>query len=146
MRFPRAIFATLAALVVLGTARPAHADYYVVVSERSHVATLTRQQVLHLFMGRTRTFPDGTLAAALDLSDDALRGGFYRLLSGMTLPQVNSYWARLMFSGRNLPPQRLNSQSTMIERIRDDPAAIGWLPEAPRQKGLRTVLVLKADP
>jgi hypothetical protein len=27
----------------------------------------------------------------------------------------------------------------------NDPAAIGWLPEAPRQKGLRTVLVLKVE-
>jgi hypothetical protein len=144
MRSPRAIFATIVAFVALGAGRPAHADYYVVVSERSHVATLTRQQVLHLFMGRARTFPDGTLAAALDLSDDTLRAGFYRQLSGMTLPQVNSYWARLMFSGRNLPPQRLDSPDTMIERVKNNPAAIGWLPEAPRQKGLRTVLVLKA--
>jgi hypothetical protein len=101
--------------------------------------------VLHLFMGRARTFPDGTLAAALDLSDDALRAGFYGQLSGMTLPQVNSYWARLMFSGRNLPPQRLDSPDTMMERVKNNPAAIGWLPEAPRQKGLRTVLVLKVE-
>jgi hypothetical protein len=145
MRSPRAILAVLAALATLGAARSAHADYYVVVSERAHFATLTRQEVLHLFMGRTRTFPDGTLAVALDLSDDGLRGGFYRLLSGMTLPQVNSYWARLMFSGRNLPPQRLDSPDKMIDRVRNNPAAIGWLAEAPRQKGLRTVLVLKEE-
>lgn len=134
----------MVALLWLAFVPAARADYYIVVGERSPVVTLTQDDVLQLFMGRTRAFPDGSSAVACDIGNDALRAGFYRSLSGMSLPQVTSYWARLMFSGHNLPPLRLQDESAMVERVENDPTAIGWLPEAPRRKGLRTVLVLKA--
>ena len=134
------------ALVALLAAGPARADYYVVVGERSPVLQLSQEEVLHLFMGRTRSFPDGSPAAPYDLAGSAQREGFYRMLSGLTLAQVTSYWARLMFSGRNLPPGRLADEPAMVEKLRRDAAAIGWLTSPPTAKGLRTVLVLQAAP
>jgi hypothetical protein len=142
----RAIATLLLTALACAFTPAAKADYYIVVGERNPVAGLTQQQVQQLFMGRTRSYPDGRPATPCDIASDALRAGFYRALSGMSLPQVTSYWARLMFSGRNLPPQRLNSEAAVIERLQNDPAAIGWLPVAPKQKGLRTVLVLKGAP
>lgn len=134
------------ALVALVAAPQARADYYVVVGERSPVARLSQEEVLHVFMGRTRSFPDGSPATPYDLAGSAQREGFYRTLSGMTLAQVTSYWARLMFSGRNLPPGLLADEPAMVERLRRDAAAIGWLTSPPTAKGLRTVLVLQAAP
>jgi hypothetical protein len=130
----------------MAAAMPARADYYIVVGERSRVTAITQQQVLQLFMGRTHFHADGSPAVACEIGRDSLRAGFYRALSGMSLAQVNSYWARLMFSGRSLPPERLPDESALLERLGADPAAIGWLPEVPRQKGLRIVLVLKDAP
>ena len=140
------ITATWIALLSLLLAPAARADYYVVVNEGNPLTMLSQKEALHLFMGRSRAFPDGRAAVACDITDDALRGRFYYLLAGMSLPQVNSYWARLMFSGRSLPPQRVESEAAMTQRIGNDPAAIGWLPHAPRQKGLRTVLILPDTP
>lgn len=139
----RTAVSTLLALVALAVAPVAAADYYIVVSEQSPVTSLTRREALHLFMGRTRHFPDGSPALACDLASDAQRDGFYRLLGGMSLAQVTSYWARLMFSGRSLPPQKLGNEAEMVRRIRADPMAIGWLPRAPEDKGLRVLLVLE---
>ncbi len=141
----RNLIRVLAALACMA-ASAAQADYYVVVSERNPVESLSQDQVLQLFMGRTRFYPDGRPVVAYDIDNDALRAGFYKSLSGMSLPQVNSYWARLMFSGRNLPPQRMDDAGELISRVLNNPAAIGWLREAPKQKGLRTVLVIREQP
>lgn len=124
----------------------AWADYYIVVGRTNPVAELSQREVLHLYMGRARAFPDGSPAVAYDLGDGPQREGFYRALSGMTLPQVTSYWARLMFSGRNLPPQRVESEHAMVQKLQADPRAIGWLATPPRGSALRTVLVLKEAP
>jgi hypothetical protein len=142
----RAITCLLLAALTATVAPAARADYYVVVGEHNPVPPLSQQQVLQLFMGRTRSFPDGRPAATCEIAGDAERAGFYRSLSGMSLPQVTSYWARLMFSGRSLPPQRLDSEAAVIKRVQNDANAIGWLTEPPRQKGLRTVLVLRDAP
>jgi hypothetical protein len=142
----RHLFSTLAALLALALAPVARADFYVVVGEGSSVAQLTHKEVLHLYMGRSRFYPDGSPAAPHDLAGSAQRAGFYRSLSGMTLAQVTSYWARLMFSGRSLPPAELDDEAALVAKLRQDAAAIGWLPTPPAAKGLRTVLVLKAAP
>lgn len=136
----------LLTLLALGAAPQARADYYVVVSEKSGVMQLTRQEVLHIYMGRSRHFPNGGPAVALDMPGADARAGFYRALGGMSLAQVTSYWARLVFAGRSLPPQQVEDPARMIARIRQDPAAIGWLPERPSVTGVRTVLVLEETP
>ena len=89
----------------------AQADYFIVVSHDSPLRQLSQKEALHLYMGRTRQLPDGDLATTYDLPDTPHREGFYRALSGMSLSQVTSYWARLMFSGRSLPPQRLDDEA-----------------------------------
>jgi hypothetical protein len=142
----RLLPSTLATVLTLTLAPVATADYYVVVGESSPVTQLSQKDVLHLFMGRSRSYPDGSPAVAHDLAGSADREGFYRSLSGMTLAQVTSYWARLTFSGRSLPPARLDNEAALVEKLRQDPEAIGWLPAPPAAKGLRTVLVLKAAP
>jgi hypothetical protein len=139
----RLLFSILAALATLAFAPAAQADYYVVVGEASTVAQLSQQDVLHLFMGRSRSFPDGSPAAPHDLAGSTQREGFYRVLSGMSLAQVTSYWARLMFSGRSLPPAQLADESALVEKLRADASAIGWLPAPPAARGVRTVLVLR---
>jgi hypothetical protein len=51
-----------------------------------------------------------------------------------------------MFSGRSLPPQRMQDETAMLEKIGTDPNAIGWLADLPKRKGLRVVLTLKEQP
>ncbi|HWL62509.1 MAG TPA: hypothetical protein VNQ32_06920 [Steroidobacteraceae bacterium] len=124
--------------------RPAAAtDYYIVVSESNATRTLSGQEVLHIFMGRTRSFPDGVPATRYELADATQRAGFYRTLADMSLAQVTSYWARLMFSGRNLPPQQVQGEAALLEKVRRDPHAITWLPAQSSAPGVRTVLVLR---
>jgi len=128
------------------TAR-ARADYYIVVNANNPQPALTQSDAVNLFMGRSRAFSDGNFALVFDLPrDNPKREGFYRKLTGMSLAQITSYWSRLMFSGQNLPPQPLPNEATMIEIIKYNPNAVGWLSTAPTDKGLRTVLVLKEDP
>lgn len=134
------------ASLALAFACRAEADYYIVVSERNPTVSMTRQQVLQVFMGRSRFFPGGEPAVPYDIGSNPVREGFYHALSGLSLPQVTSYWARLMFSGRNLPPQRLDDEDAVAGKVAGDPAAIGWLTRPPRHGGLRTVMVLKSNP
>ena len=95
-------------------------------------------------MGRSRAFTNGDFALIFDLPRDSpKRADFYRSLTGMTLAQVNSYWSRLMFSGQSMPPQSLPDETTMIEIVKRNPNAVGWLSREPADKQLRTLLVIK---
>jgi hypothetical protein len=132
---------------ILLFATSAHADFYIVAQAGNPQQALTKGDALNLFMGRTRSFTNGQFALVFDLPRDNLkRAEFYRALCGMSLAQLTSYWSRLMFSGQSLPPQPLPDEATMIEIVKHNPNAVGWLSSAPIDRGLRTLLVLKESP
>jgi hypothetical protein len=122
----------------------AHADYYLVVQSANPQPSLTQKEAVDLFMGRNRAFRNGDLAQVYDLPrDSAVRSDFYQRLTGMGPAQVNSYWARLMFSGQTMPPQSVVDEGAMLETVKRTPGAIGWVRKEPADKQLRVVLVIK---
>jgi hypothetical protein len=120
------------------------ADFFIIVHASNPQRTMTQREVVDLFMGRSRAFVGGEFAIAFDLPRDSpARAAFYRALTGMTAAQVTSYWSRLMFSGQSMPPQPLPDEATMIEIVKRNPNAIGWVTREPTDKQVRTVLILK---
>ena len=133
------VFALLALFAPL-----AKADFYIIVHASNPQRTMTQREVVDLFMGRSRAFVGGEFAIAFDLPrDSSARAAFYKALTGMTAAQVTSYWSRLMFSGQSLPPQPLPDEATMIDIVKRNPNAVGWVTREPTDKQVRTVFVLK---
>jgi hypothetical protein len=125
----------------------ANADFYLVVPASNPQRSMTQKEAIDLFMGRTRAFANGDFALVFDLPRDSqTRAAFYQLLTGMNQAQVNSYWARLMFSGQSMPPQPLPDEAAMVNIVKRNPSAIGWLSKEPADKQLRTLLILKDEP
>lgn len=145
-RVPRLARAAVVLALSLAAAA-ARADFYIVVQSAHPQKTMTEKEAVELFMGRTRSFSNGQFALVFDLPrDSAARAGFYKALTGMGPAQVNSYWSRLMFSGQSMPPQALPDEHAMVEIVKRNPNAIGWLTHEPPDRGLRTLLVVKAVP
>jgi hypothetical protein len=48
-----------------------------------------------------------------------------------------------MFSGQTMPPQPLPSEATVLDVVKRNPSAIGYLGQEPGDAGVRVVLVLK---
>jgi hypothetical protein len=132
-------------LVVVATAFSscARADFYLIVQASNPQRALTQKEAVDLYMGRSRAFANGDFALVFDLPrNSAQRAAFYQALTGMNPAQVNSYWSRLMFSGQSMPPQSLPDEATMIDIVKRNPNAIGWLTKAPTDRQVRTLLVI----
>ncbi|MGE5452225.1 MAG: hypothetical protein ACM3VZ_10355 [Acidobacteriota bacterium] len=122
----------------------AWADVYVIVNATNTIHALTNKEAVDMFMGRTRTYPNGDYVLAFDLPrEHATRVAFYQTLTGMTPAQLNSYWSRLMFTGRVMPPQMLLTEQNVVDMVRRNPGAIGYVGQEPQDKGVRVVLTLK---
>lgn len=118
----------------------ARADLVVVVSADSGITKLSREEVINIFMGRYRRLPGGATAMPLDIGGDTLeREAFYRRLVGKSLPEINAYWARLVFSGRTTPPEEMFSQREVLARVARDPVAIGYVDRASLNSKVKVV-------
>lgn len=106
----------------------ARAEMVVIVNAENTVTQLSREEVVNIYLGRYRLFPTGEMAHPLDHSGNSQeRRQFYRKLLDKGLPEINTYWAKQIFSGRTMPPKETRNQAEMLLRVARDPAAIGYV-------------------
>ncbi|MBF0138310.1 MAG: hypothetical protein H7833_05890 [Magnetococcus sp. DMHC-1] len=118
-------------------------DLVVVVNLDNPNPRLSHDQVSDLYLGRTRTFPNGMYAYVIDRERDSqMRNRFFRLINGMHLNQVNTYWARLTFSGQVLPPVKKNNNLEVLQSVQGNPSGIGYIDGDALVPSVREVLRL----
>ena len=127
----RRLFAASAALLLLSAARPirAQADYsfIVVVNSSNPTAALPRSAVALLFLKRA-AWSDGQRALPVDLREDSeTRRDFTKLVHQKSIMAIRSYWQQQIFSGREVPPPEKRTDAEVLEFVRANPAAIGYV-------------------
>jgi hypothetical protein len=145
----RALRDGLWGILLAFAARDAHAaaPIYVIVNVANPTLELSRKDVIGLYMGRTHAFENGGRVVALDLPRESeTRVRFYKWLTGMTPAQVNTYWARLIFTGRTPAPQLEPNETAMLDAVRSNVDAIGYLSYKPPISDVRVVFVLDESP
>lgn len=126
---------------LLMIASSAQAQVAVIANPHNTAATLTAKQVQDIFLGRTRTFPDGRFALPIDQSS-TLRAEFYRKLTDRPIEQINAYWARILFTGQASPPLQLPDSAAVLKTVRENEGAIGYVDTARLDSTVRVLLLL----
>lgn len=103
-------------------------EMVVVAHPRSGIDRLSRAEVINIFMGRFRQLPSGISAQPVDLPQAyPEKARFYRALVNKDLAEINSYWSRLVFSGRTAPPMEAKNHEDLINIISRTPGAVGYI-------------------
>lgn len=101
----------------------------VVVNKDSSIDTLSRGEVIDIYMGRYITFPDGKPARPLDLSPHSNhKTTFYKELVDRDEATISAYWARLLFSGRATPPENVATLEAMLSKLSTSVDTLGYIP------------------
>lgn len=134
----------VACLLALSPVAPCRADVVVVANPTSGIERLSRDDVINIFLGRSRQLVSGISAQPIDLPQSQReKSVFYRLLVNKDLPEINAYWARLKFSGRTVPPREARSVDEAIAFIGSTAGAIGYLDRTKVDGRVRVVLELE---
>lgn len=122
---------------------PARAEVAVIVNLENPVQTVPPSQISDFFLGRSRSFRTGNDAIIYEQPRESpLRAEFFRSLNGMTIKQLNAYWARLQFSGEVQPPPELPDSRAVLEAVRKNRNAIGYIDPALLDNSVRVVMRL----
>ena len=82
----------------------------VVVNAQSATDSLDKKQLIDIFMGRFKNFPNGD-----------------GLLVDKSERKIDAYWSRLLFSGRATPPKKASSVPDIIQIMKDDVNALAYI-------------------
>lgn len=137
---------------LLGLAWPltTRAEIVVIVHPENPIQTLTAKQVSDLYLGRNRHFyPEAEQAGQAatiyeHTTDSPLREKFFRSLNGMSMNQLNAYWARLRFSGEVLPPATTADSRSMLDAVKRNRNAIGYVDSTAVDASVKIVLRISA--
>ena len=141
MSASRLRYLLLTALLLLSGQSTARAqDLVVIAHPDSGLQQLSPAEVSHLFLGRLKRLPSGAKAQPVDTT--SLKAVFYARLIGTQLPEIDAYWARLMFSGNTRPPEQLPDSTAAVQRIKQQPGAVGYVERSSVTPGVRIVLEL----
>ena len=106
----------------------AAADVVAVVSAKNPATTLSKNQVVDIFLGKASRFPDGSQAVPIDqVEGSAVRDEFYLTYAGKVPSQLKAYWSKVIFTGRGEPPKELANSVEVKKRLSENPNAIGYI-------------------
>jgi len=104
------------------------ADVVAVVSSRSALTELSKNQVVDIFLGRVSRFPDGEQALPIDQAEgSAARDEFYAKFAGKSAAQIKAHWAKIIFTGRGQPPEEVSNSIEVKKLVIKKPHAIGYI-------------------
>jgi hypothetical protein len=112
----------------------------VVTQEGVQIASLSREEVADLFLGKRKILVAGQTLTPVDVSDESLRDSFYQKVAEMRSVRVKAYWARLVFSAQGRPPRELKLTEAK-HLIQSESGYVTYLP-ANTAEGFNVVLRL----
>jgi hypothetical protein len=130
-------------LVLLAVASPSRAraqGLVVVVNPANSLSELSMDKLRRLFLGQTRTFPDGSHARLARHTSSA--GTFDRRALGLQPDIVRSRWMAMIFRGEQTTlPAELASVDDVKRFVREHPDAIAFLPSGQADATVKVVAV-----
>jgi ABC-type phosphate transport system substrate-binding protein len=136
---------TIASLLVLA-ASLAPAAYAagpkVVVNAANPGGSMSRTEVSALFLKKTTHWADGSPVVAVDQVDSsAVHTEFCELIHRKNAAAIRSFWQQQIFSGRDVPPVEKKNDGEVLDYVRANRGAVGYVSESASTSGVKVVEV-----
>jgi ABC-type phosphate transport system substrate-binding protein len=122
----------------------ASAETVVVVSSKSQVGTITKDQAADIFLGKATTFPGGGQAVPVNQAEGAaVRDDFYMKVTGKSGAQLKAYWTKIIFTGKGQPPKDVPDSASVKKLVADNPNIVGYIDKGAVDGSVKVVLSLQ---
>ena len=124
----RMITSLFAVALLVGAGDLQAQEFQVVVNAGSDVASISADELSKIFQKKARKLPSGESAKPVDQDKDAgVREAFSNAVLGRSAGQMESWWQQQIFSGKEVPPEKKSSDAEVLEYVRANPGAIGYV-------------------
>lgn len=111
-----------------------------VVVHPGNTNAMSEDDISRVFLGKKKTFPDGSEAIPVDQSDgSANRSAFVSEVLKKNDQQIKAYWAQLLFTGKGTPPKEVGSSQDVKKLVAQNPSLIGYIDSADVDASVKVV-------
>jgi hypothetical protein len=99
-----------------------------VIVHPSNTADLDKSSIARIFLGKAKSFPDGSSVTPLDQSEgSAITNDFNSKVLGRSASQLKAYWSKRVFTGKGTPPKKVATDAEIIEMVSKNPDMIAYI-------------------
>lgn len=136
------ILILLTVLILAVTGITEAQSYQVIVNNTNSVSNITKSDLSAIFLKTTNRWDNGTNIEPVDLSSrSAVRADFSQDVHGRSVGAIRSHWQQAAFSGAGTAPLERGSDADVIEFVRNNPGAIGYISAGINASGVKTLQV-----
>lgn len=118
-------------VVALGPGAPLaqeDSDFVVVIHAENPTTSIERGLLSKIFLKKAKRWENGVAVAPVDQAEQsAVREAFTRKVHKKSVSAIKSFWQRMIFSGRDVPPTELESDAEVLEFVAGEPGAVGYI-------------------
>ncbi|CAH9053800.1 hypothetical protein PSECIP111951_02402 [Pseudoalteromonas holothuriae] len=114
---------------LLAVSAAIQAEVAVIINPSNNTA-LDKEAIAKIYLGKMKSFSNGTKVNAVGLSSGDSVGKFTANVVGKSSSQYKAYWSKLIFTGKGTPPEALGSEQAVIDFVAANADAIGYVDSA----------------
>jgi ABC-type phosphate transport system substrate-binding protein len=139
----RLLLLVLSLILTIVAANAGAATVKLVVNAGNTVPSMSKAKAADLFLKRVTRWDNGRAVTPVDLSEkSSIRAAFSKEVLGKEVAWVKSYWQKMIFSGRATPPAELSTDAQVLELVRTNADAIGYVSDTTAiPAGVKTLTV-----
>lgn len=132
-------YITLTVFVCLGLAIQAQ-SFKVIVNVVNTTTSFSSKELSDIFLKKHLKWQNSESIVPVDLSSkSAIREDFSNAVHGKSVSAIKSYWQQFVFAGKGTPPIEKNSDQEVIEYVKKNPGAIGYVSAGSDVSGVKVV-------
>ncbi|MEM9557653.1 MAG: substrate-binding domain-containing protein [Acidobacteriota bacterium] len=102
--------------------------FVIIVHADNPTTSLEASKIQKMFLKKSKRWEDGEGVVAFDQDEKSpVRELFTEEIHGKSISAIKSYWQRMIFSGRDVPPEELASDQEVVARVGGERGGIGYV-------------------
>jgi len=132
----------VAVFAVTGIVFSQEGSYKVIANTANTPDSVSKRDLARIFLKKKKKWPNGQKAQPVEQKgNDALRTSFSKEVLGKSLEMVESHWQAQVFSGKGSPPKQMTSDAAVINFVRSQPGAVGYVSSGASIDGVKVMTI-----
>lgn len=131
-------------LLLAGSAYAQNGQVKIIVNKNNAITSISTDQASRMFLKKTTKWDNGQQVIPVDLpSDSDTRQKFTKSIHGKNISAINAYWQKKIFTGKGVPPVEQQNDKDVIDFVRSNPGAIGYVSVHTNTAGVKVLKVVQ---
>jgi ABC-type phosphate transport system substrate-binding protein len=103
-------------------------SYKIIVNDSNPINSISKKDLAKIFLKKLTKWDNGSTILPVDQVETAtVREAFSKDVLKKTIAATKAYWQEQIFSGRGVPPPEKASDKEVIDYVKANPGAIGYV-------------------